>query len=488
MKDRLDILGSQFAIRFVVILISVVIGYFTLQMIDQNNLTLTLLLLVVPIALFYLGLVFYDPIISLYTLFYANYFAIGLTRYIPAPLGLSIDALLMLTLFAIWIKSFYQNIEWKRANNQITWISAIWFAFTFLQLVNPIAESKTAWFYAMRGIALHMLLMVPLTLVMLRKHSQLHYLIILWGIFTILAVVKGTIQLYVGLDPFEARWMAAGAYRTHILFGRLRVFSFLSDAGTFGAAMGQATIVFGILAFGTKNKTGLRIFYLIVAGLSLYGLAISGTRGALAVIFGGLALYILIRRNIRTIIIGGIIGLMMFGFLRYTYIGNSNYTINRMRTAVNPKADASYQVRLENQRTLRNYMKGKPFGAGVGSSGNWGLRFTPHTVLANTPTDSWYVMIWVEQGIVGLVVHILLWLYVVFKGLHILMVRKIPEELKLKLSALHVSVFGILLASYANSYLGQMPIGLISYITVALVFVADEIIDDMPQKAIAEDK
>src|SRR5665648_1298568 len=78
---------------------------------------------------------------------------------------------------------------------------------------------------------------------------------------------------------------------THMLFGKLRVFSFYTDAGQFGAAQGQAAVVFGILALNVKNLK-LKLFYTLVALAGIYGMMVSGTRGAIAVPIMGFALYL----------------------------------------------------------------------------------------------------------------------------------------------------------------------------------------------------
>ena len=92
--------------------------------------------------------------------------------------------------------------------------------------------------------------------------------------------------------------------------------------------------------------------------------------------------------------------------------------------------DASLNVRLENRRLFAEYLHTRPFGGGVGSAGNWGMRFTPNTFLAQTATDGWYVQIWAEQGIVGLVAYLIMMTYFVLKSTFLIFFRiKKPENL-----------------------------------------------------------
>ena len=142
-----------------------------------------------------------------------------------------------------------------------------------------------------------------------------------------------------------------------------------------------------------------------------------------------------------------------------------------MRTAFDPN-DKSLLVRLENQRKLKAYMATRPFGGGIGSAGNWGQRFTPNTFLANTPTDSWYVMIWAEQGIVGLILHLFILFYIVIKSSFIIMFKIRNDWIRSQMSALVCGMFGIMVASYGNGILGQMPTGILIYSSMGFLFLA----------------
>jgi hypothetical protein len=46
-----------------------------------------------------------------------------------------------------------------------------------------------------------------------------------------------------GVDTAEQEWLNEGSYKTHILFGKLRVFSFIAFA-QFGAATRSTGVVF----------------------------------------------------------------------------------------------------------------------------------------------------------------------------------------------------------------------------------------------------
>lgn len=64
--------------------------------------------------------------------------------------------------------------------------------------------------------------------------------------------------------------------------------------------------------------------------------------------------------------------------------------ISRMRTAFKPTQDASFNVRIENQKKMAEYMKDRPFGEGIGLAGvearKYGNRY-----ITTFPVDSYYV-------------------------------------------------------------------------------------------------
>ena len=167
-----------------------------------------------------------------------------------------------------------------------------------------------------------------------------------------------------------------------------------------GANMGAATMFFGIAAFHMRSYL-CRIYYLSIAILAIYAMFLSGTRGAMIVPLAGLALYTFVSKQTKTIITSSTLLLLTYVFFALTTIGNSNATIRRMRTAFTPTEDASFNVRKENQKKLASYMKYKPFGEGLGLSGDRAGERISNRFTTSNPTGSLYVKIWVETGAVG---------------------------------------------------------------------------------------
>lgn len=418
--------------------------------------------------------IFNYPKLGIYLLIILGFFVTGAGRYVPAPWGLSIDAILVLIYVALFFKGFANKIPWDKARSSLTLLATLWMGYILLQLGNPEAQSREAWFYAMRGVALYQWLAIPLLFVLFNKQKDLNTLFIIWGILSILGTLKGIQQFQFGVDPFEQRWLDQGGAETHILFGKLRIFSFYSDAGQFGASQAHAGVVFGILALSRKANLKLKAFFTLVSLAGFVGLIISGTRGAIAVPAMGGIVFLILRKNIKFLILGGLLGLAVYVFFAHTTIGQSNAEIRRMRTAFDPN-EASLQVRLSNQRKLTGYLAARPFGGGVGATGNWGLRFTPHTFLANTATDSWYVMIWSDTGIVGLIYYLFMIFFILITGAYNVMFKIKDESLKVQVMALTSGMAGIMTASYGNGVFGQMPTGILMYVSMVFMFISPQL-------------
>ncbi len=299
--------------------------------------------------LIYLYLLFKKPILGFYTLIVLGFTILGICRYITGlPLGFAADGVIVLTLIALIFSKFRERVDWSPTNKDVVYLGAIWLLYCVMEIVNPEARSIEAWI-ASRGIGIYFFLFGVLALMFVNNHKRLDTFLYIWAAFSILASFKGIIQLYVGLDYAEKAWLNAGAYQTHVLFGKLRVFSFFSDAGQFGADQAYT----GVVAFiYSQTKKGFaKIFFIIASMLGFYGMIISGTRGAISVPFAGLMTYFVLRKNINVLIVGLVFIIGLFVFFKYTTIGQGNAQIRRMRTAFDPN-DASFQVRLNNQKNI----------------------------------------------------------------------------------------------------------------------------------------
>ena len=107
-----------------------------------------------PFVAVFLIWVFQSPSVAIFTMMYLAFFATGITRYVPAPLGLGIDGLLTLG----WLSLLFQRFkytDWTPLKHDFNLATLLWFIWLIIEIFNPLALSKTAWFYAMRGIGFY---------------------------------------------------------------------------------------------------------------------------------------------------------------------------------------------------------------------------------------------------------------------------------------------------------------------------------------------
>ncbi|MFT5250982.1 MAG: hypothetical protein ACI93P_002725 [bacterium] len=448
----------------ILLLFGLVITSIVLAKLEIVGLALLIFLIVGPFCFYML---FKHPIVGFYSAIGVNFLILGVGRYIQTdlPVGFAIDGIMVLTFLAIIFSRFRERVDWSPATKDITILAGIWLGYCILQLLNPEARMIEPWI-AGRGVGFYFFFFVILTFMLIDTNKKLDTFLYVWGAFSILATLKGTEQLFFGVDYAEQAWLNAGGAKTHILFGKLRVFSFLSDAGQFGGNQGYAGVVFIIYSMAKKGLT--KIFFLIVGLLGIYGMMISGTRGAIAVPLAGFMTYFILRKNIKVLSAGLLFLALVFVFFKFTMIANGNAQVKRMRTAFDPN-DASLQVRLDNQKILKGYLDSRPFGGGIGHAGDKALRFLPNAFLSHVATDSWYVMIWAEMGIVGLTLHLIILLYVIGMASFKVMFRIRDPITKLKMSALISGMAGVMIASYGNGIFGQMPTSLLIYASMAIM-------------------
>ena len=439
-----------------------------------------------PILLYIILFAIKKPYWAYTWLFIANYFVLGLTRYIPGlPAGIVMDCLIMFNLFTLLIRSCYKHVGWERARNGLTVASLVWLTYCFLELFNPQTVSATAWVALIRGYALYFVAIAILTPIIFYRYKDLKRILFIWSVLTLLAVLKSWIQRNIGFDQAEQYWLfVERGHTTHIIRTGVRYFSFFSDAANFGGSMGLSMVVFSISALYYRNSW-MKLYLLLVAAAACYGMLISGTRSALAVPFVGYSAFIMMSRNIKMIGAGVFLIIAAFIFLKFTTIGQGNSIIRRARSAFNTN-DPSFQVRLANQAKLRELMADKPFGAGLGHGGGKAKTFAPNAALSQIPTDSWFVMVWVETGVVGILLHIGILLYILARGAYLVVFKLRNTQLRGFTAALTAGISGIVVMAYANEILGQIPTGAILYMSMGFIFLAPRFDRELARKEILD--
>lgn len=444
-----------------------------------GNLSAAIIITLIPISFITLIKILESPTFLFYVIFTVNYFMLALGRYMDIS-GISVfmDILLMSELIIIFIHgALKKTVEWKYALNTLTLVTFVWMIYCAIEVLNPTGLFR-AWILS-RGIIYYGFFIAVIVSLVIVRYKQIKVLLLLYSIFTLLAIVKALMQKYIGFDPGEKAWLDAGGASTHIILTGTRYFSFFTDAGNFGSNMGCAATVFGIMSFFVTKKY-LKVYFGITAALALYAMFMSGTRGAMAVPLGGLVTFVVISRNYKALTAGTVLLAVIYVFFAHTYIGQDNNMIRRMRTSFHPQEDASFNLRRENQKTLANYLKNKPFGEGIGLSGTENQKYS-RRLTTDIAHDSWYVKLWVETGIVGITLYLAGLITVLANCTYIIMKRIKSKELKGVLSAMLCGVAGLMVSAYGNAFFGQMPTTLIVFSFLAII-LRGEYIDKKLQK------
>lgn len=442
----------------------------------------------IVLPLVFVGLVFFVllliyffkyPKASLYTLIiYCFTYSIPAREIGGIPYGTLVEVILLLAWGIVFFR--VSKDAWQFTRNDLFHLLLIWFLISVLEIANPSGASLMGWLQEIRAAALYPLLIVPLGFLLFHNNKDLNlFLFIILGL-SLLAALNGIKQLHIGLSPGEQRFLDQGGAITHMLWGQLRVFSFYSEAAQFGASQAHLGLVAFILALG-PFKGWKRILLLIASGLMFYGMLISGTRGALFALVVGAFVAIILSKKFKILIVGGVLLLGFIGFLKFTYIGNGNYQIYRLRSAVDPK-DASLNVRFNTQRVMREYMQSRPFGEGLGVIGAWGNKYNSNMYISQIQPDSYFVKLWAMYGIVGFTIWICIMVYIFGKCCGIVWKIRDPG-LRIKMIALTSGFAGILFCSYGNEVINTMPSSFVVYISWVFIFMSPRL-----QKEIDENK
>lgn len=416
---------------------------------------------------FYLLIRFLErPLLAFLCVIIVNYLIMGLTRYIQGiPGGIVMDGLLALTFLFVLLRSRDGAVNWGGVQNLLVLLCGVWLVYCSLLFFNP-ETTPEYWFAGVRGLAVYLFLFPLLTAVLLNRYRHLKLFLIIWSVLTLLAVGKALMQKFIGFDPGELQWLHERGGSTHLIFSGARYFSFFTDAASFGSSMGFSMVVFSIVAFYVRS-TPLRVYFLVVSLLAGYGLIISGTRAAMITPFAGYAFFIVLSKQWKIIIPGIVVIACAFVFFKYTYIGHGNNEIRRMRSAFQATEDPSYLVRLANQAEMRLFMKDHPLGVGIGKA----KRSEPGDYLYALPTDTSLVYVWVETGIVGLILFLIIFMVTIARGMYDVWFKIKHKEVRGFMSALLAGVAGMLACSYGNEMLQQFPNGPLVYICLAFIFM-----------------
>ena len=459
-----------------VILLSVAAIAYVIYAMVNDNLVYAVAASLVPLMVLIIVESFARKQFAFLMLLIVNYFIPVIPRYVyDFPSGILMDIMILFNLLVLCSNALVRNISAKRVNWGILIIISIWVFYCILEIFNPKMLEFKAWMSGMRTLALYFFMVYLIVQLSTESLSDYKDILMVLSILVIIATLKVLYQRYVGFTRGDKYFLnVLDGRRTHIIRYGTRYFSLFSDAANYGGSMGLCFVVYSVLGLHTK-KIKLRIYWWFIALISLYGTFISGTRSALVIPAAGVLAYLIVVRDYKKMVpVLLAMGLGVY-VLACTNIGNGNTTIRRARTVFHRNEDPSYLGRKQNQEKLRTILVDMPFGNSLGMSGGRGKKFGDKSAIADIPTDSWYVQVWVETGIVGAIVYFIVMALLFILGGYLVMFRIKDNELKGYAAGMLSGVFGLFVMSSNNEVFTQLPNGIIVYTFFALIFMAPKI-------------
>lgn len=372
------------------------------------------------------------------------------------PVGVVMDLFLLLVLAgAIFDKKSKEKSNVEFFKDPLLLVLYVYTAYMLIQVFNPNMFSIQGWFIFIR-VYIRNFLFLFITMKVLTGWNDIYKFFKFWLALTTAAALYGCLQQAVGLLPFERAYIAMNPdkFKTVMIQGRARIFSFMADPAAFGVLMACSTIICIVLLTARQAVIGfpkklLLIFMIIV---HLLALGYSGTRTAYVMLPVGLLLFFLVNLHNRNTLIAAAI--FTFGMLALLFGPfYSNPTIIRFRTAFMGSQDESLNLRDVNRHGIQPYMYSHPIGGGVMTVGNDGVTYNPGHRLAGLQPDSGYLRAVLELGWIGLII-VCLYTYM---GVHYAVKNYFREEHevnKLLLIGIAAVLYAILVAQYAQEAAG----------------------------------
>jgi putative inorganic carbon (hco3(-)) transporter len=383
---------------------------------------------------------------------------------IPFPLGTLMDALQGILVLSVLIRQ-KKNPDWKIFKSPISGIILVWICYNLIEVANPSAESRLAWVYTVRSVAVVML-MYFVFMYNIRTVTFIRFILKMWLLLSVVGALWAYKQEFIGFSANEEAYLHSDPNIAALLFlaGHWRKFSIFSDPVAFSYNMVVSSLLCFALITG-KRKLWKKIVLGCLMALFLSAMIFSGTRGAFVLPPAALVLYAVLNFN-KKVLIFSIFAALAFGFL--IVVPTSNQNILRFQTAFKPSDDVSFTARKVNQKRIQPYILSHPMGGGLGATGAWGQRFAPNSYLAHFPPDSGYVRVAVELGWIGLLIFCIFMFMILKTGINYYYRIRDPE-LKTYCLAMVLIVFAFNIGNYPQEALVQFPSNVYFYLVVALI-------------------
>jgi len=408
-------------------------------------------------------------------------YMIGLAAKIAqnVPFGIALDALLFLMFVGLMIRQIKER-DFEFAKNKISYFIIIWVIYNLLAVFNPWAQSQLAWVFTVRSMAVLALMFFIASYAFkdLRRIMNILKLIIF---MTLISAIYGLKQEFMGFTHWEMEWLSADEKRMQLIYqwSRIRVFGFFSDPTNYGMLLSY------IATFCIVLMTGpFKMWKKVVLGLAvlpmLASMGYAGSRTPFVLFPFGLFIFVLLKMNKKIMIFTAVTSVLALAVIMKG--GHSNAVLFRISSAFKLSASAdTMDVRFESQKKIQPYIHRHPIGMGLGSTGVWGARFSPHSFLSTFQHDSGFVRIAVELGWIALIIYCLM-LYTILRTSIYYYFRVRNPKIKVIYLGLTTIFFELVLATYPQEAIIILPTSINFYVFLAVLVRLKDFDDPPPKK------
>jgi putative inorganic carbon (HCO3(-)) transporter len=382
------------------------------------------------------------------------------------PLGTILDGMQGLLILGFFIRQRKQP-DWSIFKGPVATLILLWVGYNLLEVINPWAESRMAWVYTVRTVAI-LTLTYFVFVYQINSVKSIRTILKVWLGLALAAAVYGYKQEFIGIAASEMAGLENDPLMISLLFidGHWRKYSIFSDPVEFSYNM-VITILLCIALISGPLAASKKYILVVMTLVMLYAILFSGTRSSYVLIPAALVLFAVLNFKKQIMLFSAVAG---FFIMILIYIPTSNPTLYRFQSAFKPSDDASYNVRKQNQKRIQPYILSHPMGGGLGATGAWGVMFAPHSFLASFPPDSGYMRVAAELGWIGLLLFCCLMFVVLKSGIENFYRIKDPE-LKMYCLAMTLVLFALNIGNFPQEALTQYPNNILFYLAIAIIQV-----------------
>jgi len=386
-------------------------------------------------------------------------------KFTAVPFGTLLDLLILLSTLGILLRQIKER-DWAFAKFPLSYLILIWLYYNVMQVLNPEAQSRLAWLFTVRSVAIQQVVFFIGAYAFMKSRSSAMAILKLIIGLCFISALYGLKQQFLGFSAMETNWMMADEerYQLYYQWGMVRIPSFCYDPTTFGILMACFGVFCAVMIVGGTKKAHKIIFSVMMVS-ALWAMAYTGTRTAFGLMPIGAIFFAGLIMSKRVLLIGGVLAVLGTVFVLKS---TSSGVIYRIQSAFKPAKDDSMNLRLENQKKIQPYIQSHPIGGGLGSCGVWGKRFNPESELAKFPHDSSFVRMGVELGWIGLLLYTLFHYVVLRTGLYYF-VRCRDPLIKSLYAGITTWCFMLAVACYFQEAILQLPMNVLYNVFLALL-------------------